>query len=159
MSTVSCPTCFRREQWNDGDTTVLLPGGQRRPVVHPVVAAWDSITRAEKDDLHVVGTCVCGQPLVADLSTPSRGYSLHLPSGDVSIQETGFFQNNQPITAEQIEAAIAPLRRAERPDIAHTAFQLFAFTAMLAPVLLWVLTATTVGLMILGLASPVGFQK
>ena len=88
MTTVDCGSCHRRERWASGRVDVILPGGQRRPTVHPTWNAWRILKRVRHGDLGpVVGACsACGQPLVASgpaLALPE--WMLETPLGNVAV--------------------------------------------------------------------------
>lgn len=86
---VRCPTCHRAEVWAGPTPTVELPGGARKPAVHPEIASWRILAAARAGETGpVVAECpVCGLPMVAEKGAdlPFVPWTLHTKAGDVLV--------------------------------------------------------------------------
>jgi hypothetical protein len=165
MSTrVHCHTCLRTERWSGDTRTVVQEGGKRRPAIHPVLAAWDTLRVHTLDGRHPRGVCVCGQPLLddggADADHPVVDWTFPMPAGPpLTMDPRGVVHDaSQPLTLGQVtdrlEAAY-PRSTRERPHV--VAFQLMAILPVaLAVFTLWLGAATVLVFMLRAMSMPVG---
>jgi hypothetical protein len=136
---VHCPSCHRREHWQDGSKTVETPGGSRKPAVHPELAAWRTVLAAHRGEtLPVVCACAsCAQPMLGDGT--AIPWTIHTPQGDLYITRE-FTGPEGPMTeAEAAFWAEETLRDVQPFQFFLRLFQAFVLTAVLTPILsLWV---------------------
>ncbi len=85
--TVRCCCCHRVEDWSDDTVTVRVPGGGRRPALHPARTAWDGFLQGREAGEAVVGRCAaCDMPLLsADPEAVGQPYRIALPGGALTV--------------------------------------------------------------------------
>ncbi len=85
MSVILCPSCHRRERWEDNDRSVESPGGARLPTVHPELAAWRTVLAAYRGETEpVVAACSeCHQPMIGP--EPAIPWTIRTPQGDLLV--------------------------------------------------------------------------
>ena len=138
MSTVHCPSCHRRERWDNGQREVESPGGARVPAGHPELAAWRTLRAAlQGESAPVVGRCpACDQPMIGEATAVP--WTIHTPEGDLvvdgvltgpkgkmTVDEANFWVEEQ--LRERIEV---------KPGL--WLFQASVMSTMLVPIGLWV---------------------
>lgn len=151
---VRCHSCFREERWEDGERSVVQPGGARKPTVHPTLAAWRAIRDHEGV---VVGTCPCGQPLIGQ--GPEVPWKLQLPDGQIRI-ESGLHGPEGELTPDEVTAWVerhhAP-RWNDDLDLRETAIAMVLMSPLSLVFLLWLGAATVVALFIYSFTQTPGF--
>jgi hypothetical protein len=131
-------SCHRVEAWDAAGHHVRVPGGQRRPVEHPQLAAWRVVARSLAGELGpIVGECAgCGLPLTAEPGSDLPGWSwqFDLPEGPVTVLDGRFVPPTDDLGGrlERLH------RRGWNIRPATWLFQGSLMTLMLAPLALWV---------------------
>jgi len=136
---VHCPSCYRRERWEDGTQIVESAGGSRKPTVPPELAAWRTVFAAHRGQTPpVVCACAgCEQPMIGE-GTPIS-WTIHTPQGDLHI-DGGFTGPDGPMSeADAAFWAEETLRIVQPLQLGKRLFEAILLTAILTPVLsLWV---------------------
>lgn len=156
MIQVDCRSCFRKEHWSDDAREVVQAGGSRQPAEHPILAAWHTLVTARRGGRVVVGSCVCGQPLIA-MSGPPIPWTLDTSTGAFTVSTDAIEGPAGAVTIAEVEATLTKLygpRFEFRP--ASALFQGTLMLSIVAPMLLWVGALVTVILILSALARPAG---
>jgi hypothetical protein len=139
---VRCLTCHRAETWaHDAAVGVTRPGGDRRPSVHPTLAAWRVLLRARRGEIGaVVGRCeACGQPLVAEQPGLQAllGWTLCTPDGDLVVGRT-LEGPRGPLRDDEADRWMeAQFKTRSRIRPAMFLFQALLFSVLVVPMGCW----------------------
>ncbi|MCB9685352.1 MAG: hypothetical protein H6735_09960 [Alphaproteobacteria bacterium] len=152
---VRCRSCHRLERRDGSRVEVVAEGGGRAPSEPAPRATWRVMRAASEGELLVVGSCPCGQPLVAPpgAGLPSLPLSLQLPEGELTLRDGDLALGGSPVSPDdaqrKVEAAFPP----PPPDRLADAFAGSLMVLILVPTLFWVSVVGFVVIFLTGLGS------
>jgi hypothetical protein len=148
---VQCPCCHRSERWKGAARYIELEGGQRQPVGHPHLAAWNTLKRSLSGEIgRVVGACsACGQPLVTAQSVANIfSWTFTTTSGDYHVASDVQGPDGHVTLDDFHQKIVAEYYEEEVFEPAQTLFNMTVLGFMTVPIILWVLTGISVALIL-----------
>lgn len=123
---------MRLETHTDGATTVVAPGGHRRPAEPEGIASWRIVRAAIEGGPAVIGPCpACGLPMIGDPG-PSATWTIALPDGVITIADGLITGPSGPLSLDEAEQAIESALE-DTKSLGKTAYQ----TAMFSWIIVW----------------------
>lgn len=152
---VRCRSCHRLERWEGGAVQVVAEGGGRAPTEPAPRAAWRIVQAAVEGELRIVGTCPCGQPLVAADTTDLEPvtFAIALPEGELLLRDGALTVSGAPMEVDEARRRIEVAYPPPPPDRVADAFAGSLALLILVPTLFWLSVVGFVIVFLTGLGS------